>query len=40
METYSKYFDDHRYFSQSEESKCMVTHGKGGVTKEFLKGPS
>ena len=23
-EIYSKYFDDHKYLSQSEESKCMI----------------
>ena len=25
METYSKYFDNHRHFSQSEDSECMWT---------------
>ena len=26
------YFNDHRCLSRSEESKCMWTHGKDGVT--------
>ena len=38
METYLKYFDDHRCLSQSEGSKCMWTHGINGVMREFLKG--
>ena len=38
METYSKYFDGHRCLSQSEESECKWTHGKDGITREFLKG--
>ena len=37
METYLRYFDDHRCLSQSEESKCMWTHGKDGATWEFWK---
>jgi hypothetical protein len=37
-ETYSKYFDGHRRLSQSEESECMWTHDKNGITREFLKG--
>ena len=31
-ETYSKYFNGHRCLSQSEESECMWTLGKYGVT--------
>ena len=31
MKTYSKYFDGHRYFSQSEESEYMWTHDKDRV---------
>ena len=31
MEAYLIYFDDHRCVSQSEESKCMWTHGKGDI---------
>ena len=29
---YLIYFDDYRCLSQSEESKCMWTHGKDGAT--------
>ena len=36
-ETYLKYFDGHRCLSQSEESECIRTHGKDGITREFLK---
>ena len=35
---YTKYFDGHRHLSQLEESECMLTYNKDGVTKEFLKG--
>ena len=35
METVSRYFDGHRHFSQSEESECMWTHDKGGITRVF-----
>ena len=38
IETYSKYFNGHRSLSQSEENKCMWTHGKDGIKREFLKG--
>ena len=31
-ETYLICFNDHRCLSQSEESKCMWTHGKDGAT--------
>ena len=37
-ETYSKYLDDHSYLSQSKKRKCMWTHSKDGVAREFLKG--
>ena len=32
-----KWFDNHRCLLQSEESKCMWTHGKGGTMWEFWK---
>ena len=28
-------FDNHKCFSQSEESKCMWTHSKDGVTWKY-----
>ena len=34
-ETKSKYFDRHGRLSQSEESECMWTHDKDGVTRFF-----
>ena len=34
-EIYLKYFDVQRRLSQSEESECMWTHDKDGVTREF-----
>ena len=34
-ETHLKYFNGHRRFSQSKESKCMWTHSKDGVTRVF-----
>ena len=37
-ETVSRFFDRHGYLSQSEESKCLWTHDKDGVTREFTKG--
>ena len=37
-ESVSKYFDGHGCLSQSEESKCLWTHDKDGVTREFMKG--
>ena len=37
-ETVSKYFDWHGRLSQSEESKCLWTHNKDGVPREFTKG--
>ena len=36
METYFIYFDDHRYLSQSEESKCMWTHSEEDITPSLL----
>jgi hypothetical protein len=36
--TVSKYFDGHGHLSQSEESKCLSTHDRDGVTREFMKG--
>ena len=38
METVSRYFDWHGRLSQSKESKCLWTHDKDGVTREFTKG--
>ena len=38
METVSRYFDWHGHLSQLEESKCLWTHDKNGVTREFTKG--
>ena len=35
-ETYLIYFNDHRCFSQSEESKCMWTHGEDGINKRYI----
>ena len=32
MEALEKLFDDHRCLSRSDESECMLTHGKNGVT--------
>ena len=40
METCSNYFDSHRCLSQSEESKCMWTHGKDGVTRHSQRSSS
>ena len=37
-ETVSRYFDWHSHLSQSKESKCLWTHDKDGVTREFTKG--
>ena len=37
MEAPLKHFDDHRCLSQSEESKCMLTHGKYSTKCEFWK---
>ena len=37
-ETVSRYFDRHGRLSQSEQSKCLWTHNKDGVTGEFTKG--
>ena len=37
-ETKSKYFDWHGRLSQSEESKCLWTHDKDGITGEFMNG--
>ena len=37
-ETISRYFDRHGHLFQSEESKCLWTHDKDGVTREFTKG--
>ena len=37
-ETVSRYFDRHGRLSQSEESKCLWTHDKDGITREFTKG--
>ena len=37
-ETVSRYFDWHGRLSQSKESKCLWTHDKDGVTREFTKG--
>ena len=34
-QTYLIYFDDHRWLSQSEESKCMWTHGKDTCIYKF-----
>jgi hypothetical protein len=33
-----RYFGNHRCLSQSEESNCMWTHGKNGITRVFMKG--
>ena len=38
METVSRYFDRHGCLFQTEESKCLRTHDKEGVTREFTKG--
>ena len=38
METVSRYFDWHGRLSQPKESKCLWTHDKDGVTREFTKG--
>ena len=37
-ETVSRYFDRHGRLYQSKESKCLWTHDKAGVTREFMKG--
>ena len=37
-ETVSRYFDWHGSLSQSKESKCLWTHDKDGITREFMKG--
>ena len=36
MEMYLKYYDGHRLLSQSEESGCMWTQDKDGVTRELM----
>ena len=35
--TVSRYFDRHSRLYQSEESKCLWTHDKDGITREFMK---
>ena len=37
-ETVSRYFNWQGRLSQSKESKCLWTHDKDGVTREFTKG--
>ena len=37
-ETVSRYFDRHGRLFQSEKSKCLRTHDKDGITREFTKG--
>ena len=37
-ETASKYFDGHGRLSQSKKRKCLWTHDKNGITREFMKG--
>ena len=36
-ETVSSYFDRHSRLYQSKESKCLWTHDKDGITREFMK---
>ena len=36
-ETELRYFDWHGRLSQSKESKCLWTHDKDGITREFTK---
>ena len=37
-ETVLRYFDWHGRLSQSKESKCLWTHDKDSITREFMKG--